>query len=215
LFFWPKPGSQWKPQSASDYRIECEKIIASGENSHFSGRNRPLKEENILQPESCVLPFSLTDTNGNLWHSGSTAGKILILNFWSAECPWSQKVDVLLKPHLKEWGDRVVYAAIAANVNEPVELIRAVARVRLLPMVLLDEEQTLANQLGAITTPHFFVYDSEGVLHFQGGFDDTNFRTQIATQQYLVEAVYALLEGRKPEVKEAPSFGCTIVRFAS
>jgi hypothetical protein len=122
---------------------------------------------------------------------------------------------VQVHPHLKEWGDRVVYASIAPNANEPVELIRAAALERHLPLVLLDEHQTLANQLGAITTPHFFVYDPDGMLQYQGGFDDTSFRIRTATRQYLVEAVNSLLKGQEIEVVETPSFGCTIVRFAA
>jgi hypothetical protein len=193
--------------------MECEKIIASVKSTLISGRNHALQDETILQKNSRLLPFTLKEPDGKTWHSDSAAGKILILNFWSAECPWSQKVDMLLLPYLKEWGDRVIYAAVACNANEPVELIRAAALERQLPLVLLDEQQTLANQLEALITPHFFVYDPEGLLQYQGGFDDTSFRMRTPTKQYLVEAVNALMADRKPEVNEAPPFGCTIVRF--
>ena len=133
-----------------------------------------------MQPNSRLIPFTLKEPDGKLWQSKSAAGKILVLNFWSAECPWSKKVDQLLPPHLKEWGDRVIYAAVACNTNEPIELIRTAALERQLPLVLLDEQQKLANQMGAMTTPHFFVFDSQGLLQYQGGFDDTSFRVRIA-----------------------------------
>ncbi|HEX7556986.1 MAG TPA: hypothetical protein VF338_10215, partial [Leptolinea sp.] len=97
--------------------------------------------------------------------------------------------------------------------NESIELIDMTTRERRIPLVLVDRQQILANQLEAQITPQFFVIDREGLLRYQGAFDDTSFRQRTATRGYLMEAVTALLTGQQPEVTETPSFGCTIVRF--
>lgn len=167
-----------------------------------------------MQIGSSLPLISLPDIYGNKWDSTSTTGKIFIINFWSAECPWSKTVDEQLLPHLNAWEDQLSYAAVAANTHEPLELLQTTAQARHIPRVLLDENQAFADQLGALSTPHFFVFNGEGNLRYQGGFDDTSFRKREASRFYLVEAVNALLAGGKPAVQEAPPFGCTIVRFS-
>jgi len=164
---------------------------------------------------SPIPEFSLMDIHGYTWQPTMAAGKILVINFWSAECPYSLNVDEQLLTHLHHWDDRVLYAAIASNANESIDLKRTVAIERHLPLVLLDSKHVLADQFNALTTPHFFVFDGEGILRYQGGFDDTNFRQHTATRMFLLEAVNDLLAGKNPEVPEALSFGCTIVRFAN
>jgi thioredoxin-related protein len=164
---------------------------------------------------STALPqITLKDIHGRDWTSTSALGKILILNFWSAECPLSKSIDEQLLSQLNTWEDRVTYAVVAANTNETLEQLQTAAQFRRIPQVLLDEKQALANQLGAQTTPHFFVFDGEGLLRYQGGFDDTSFRQRTATRLPLVEAVNALLAGREVEISESQPFGCTIVRFS-
>ena len=102
--------------------------------------------------------------------------------------------------------------SVAANRNEPVPLLDETARKRRLPIVLIDADQAVANLYKAVTTPHAFVVDREGVLRYRGAVDDVTFRQRKATRFFLEEAVEALLEERLPEVQETPAYGCTIVR---
>jgi hypothetical protein len=167
-----------------------------------------------MQTGQLIPTFSLPDLHGNIWQSDMANGKVLVINFWSVECPHSQNTDALLKPYLHGWGDRVVYAASASNSNESLELMLSSAIEHQLPLVLDDRLHILADLLNAQTTPHFFVFDQTGNLSYQGGFDDTSFRQRTATKLYVVEAVNSVLDGLEPEVRETPTFGCSIVRFA-
>ena len=36
-----------------------------------------------------------------------------MINFWSAECPWSERSDQAILGHLPGWGTRVIYLAVA------------------------------------------------------------------------------------------------------
>lgn len=156
--------------------------------------------------------FSLPDLEGNLRCLEETRGKIIILNFWSAECPWAERVDREILRSLAAWGGAVALWSIASNVNEPVELLQRVAAERGLPLVLLDPDHQIADLYGAQTTPHLFVADQDGLLRYQGAFDDVTFRQRKPTQSYLHQAVEALLAGGTPELMETPAYGCTIVR---
>ena len=81
-----------------------------------------------------------------------------------------------------------------------------------LAAVLIDADRAVADRYEAVTTPHAFVVDREGILRYRGAVDDVTFRQRRATRFFLEEAVEALLEQRLPEVQETPAYGCTIVR---
>jgi hypothetical protein len=72
----------------------------------------------------------------------------------------------------------------------------------------------VADLYQALTTPHVFVIDRDGILRYAGAVDDVSFRQRRPTRFYLDEAVEALLDGQLPAVAETPAYGCTIVREA-
>ncbi|MGH2627440.1 MAG: hypothetical protein ACRDHY_12405, partial [Anaerolineales bacterium] len=115
---------------------------------------------------------------------------------------------------VRETGGDVWYWPIAANAGEETAQIEAAARERGLEVVLLDPDQKVADEYGALTTPHIFVVDREGILRYAGAPDDASFRQREPTRSYLGEALMALIAGRLPEVQETPGRGCALVRFA-
>jgi hypothetical protein len=156
--------------------------------------------------------FSLFDLNNNHHRLGDYQGRITILNFWSAECPWVERIDREIITRLYGWGEAVVLFTIASNPNESIELLRSASMERRLPVVLHDQYQFVADLYGAQTTPHIFVIDCHGILRYQGAFDDVTFRKRIPTTNYLDQAIKALLEGRTPNPEITASYGCAIVR---
>jgi len=159
-------------------------------------------------------PFQLPDLEGRLHDLMDFRGQVVILNFWSAECPWSERVDRELLDLVKRWGSDVALLPIASNANEGLELLSSTAAARGIPRVLIDADQRVADLYGAQTTPHFFVIDREGYLRYQGAFDDVTFRKRTPREQYLKAAVEAVLGGRQPDPAETPPYGCALVRFS-
>lgn len=102
--------------------------------------------------------------------------------------------------------------SIAANRNEPLQMLEEAAKARRIPTVLVDVQHAVADLYGAVTTPHVFVIDREGILRYRGAVDDITFRQRFATRFFLQEAIEALLEGRLPALPETPAYGCAIVR---
>lgn len=139
-------------------------------------------------------------------------GRIVIVNFWSAECPHSVRTDRSTMACLMQWGEDVQLLSIAANCNESPKMVADVSWARRLPTVLLDAEHHVADVYEAVTTPHAFVVDRKGILRYRGAIDDVTFRQRKATRFYLEEAVEALLAGRTPELQETLAYGCTILR---
>jgi len=156
--------------------------------------------------------FELPDIQGQMHKLSGYRGRIIIVNFWSCECPHSERADILMMDSLAKWNREVVLLSIAANKNESAQSVEEAARARSLPMVLIDAEHVVADLYEAVTTPHVFVVDREGVLRYRGAVDDITFRNRTATRFFLNEAVESLLNGHSPTLTETPAYGCTIVR---
>ncbi len=156
--------------------------------------------------------FELPDLKGYLHKLSDLRGKIVIVNFWSAECPHSERTDHSTMACLVQWGADVEMLSIAANRSESAQDVEEASTARRLPTVLFDAEHVVADRYEAQTTPHAFIVDREGILRYRGAVDDVTFRQRKATRFFLEEAVEALLEGRLPQIQETPAYGCAIVR---
>jgi peroxiredoxin len=168
--------------------------------------------DTIIQTGQTAPDFELPDLQGEPHSLSALRGRVVVLNFWSAECPWAERADQVIKAHRQEWGEDVIIWPIASNMNESAELLAEVAEQRELPVVLRDVRHIVADQYGALTTPHLFVIDRQGILRYQGALDDTNFRQRDASRFFLQEAVKAVLAGQDPDPAQATPYGCTIVR---
>jgi thiol-disulfide isomerase/thioredoxin len=165
-----------------------------------------------MQLNQLAPNFELSDLEGGLQKLCDARGKIVIINFWSAECPHSARTDGLILDLLEKWNGEVELLSVAANQNESVQMLAETAKARSMPGILIDAQHVVADQYDAMTTPHVFVLDHEGILRYRGAVDDVTFRRRAATQFFLRDAVESLLQGKLPELNETPAYGCTIVR---
>jgi len=157
--------------------------------------------------------FELPDLDGKILRLGDYRGRIVILNFWSCECPHSERTDKAIMSMFVQWrAQRVVMLSIASNRSENAEALKTAADARHLRTVLIDAQCFVADMYEAQTTPHVFVIDREGVLRYRGAIDDVTFRKRIPTRFFLDLVVESLLAGHLPELTDSPAYGCTIVR---
>jgi peroxiredoxin len=168
----------------------------------------------MLTVDQPAPDFRLPDLDGRMHALRDYLGGVVVINFWSAECPHAARADASLRTYLRDWGSRVALLSIASNLNETSVEIAQVAAQRELPLVLLDRGSVVADQYVALTTPHFFVIDEQGILRYQGALDDVTFRKPTPTHNYLHDAVEAVVAGARPQPAETPAYGCAIVRFA-
>ena len=145
--------------------------------------------------------FLLRDLDGHPHALSHYHGRVIVLNFWSAECEWSVRADAAIAGWRAAWGHAVEWISIAPNANETVDRLREEMQKRNLPLVLHDINRDVADLYGAEMTPHFFVVDPAGVLRYTGALDDVTFRQTEPTRNYLREAVDAVLRTH-PEVGE-------------
>ncbi len=74
---------------------------------------------------------------------------------------------------------------------------------------LYDEDQAVAHAYGPSRTPEVFLFDAERRLVYHGAIDDSR-DEQAVSENYLRDALEALLDGREPQVAETPPVGCSI-----
>jgi len=75
---------------------------------------------------------------------------------------------------------------------------------------LKDEDGSVADHFGAISTPHIFVLDSGRILRYKGRIDDSRDPSK-ATYSDLENALEDILANRTVRVPETKPFGCAIV----
>ncbi len=159
-----------------------------------------------------VPDLTLYDLAGRPHHLNDYRGRVVVLVFWSAECPWSRRADEALAAMQAEWpADQVTVLSIASNANEKLEDIQTAAAARRVTPLMHDPGQRAARALGATITPEVFVINADGCLRYHGAFNDATFRQPEPTTNYLWEAVGALLSGENPVPGHHPPYGCTIV----
>lgn len=165
-----------------------------------------------MQINQPIPDFSLTGLDGNIVNIKNYRGKIVIVNFWSCECPHSERTDKSIMSMFVQWQDDVVMLTIASNRNESIEDVKNVSTARRIPNVWIDANCEVANLFESQTTPHVFVIDRDGILRYRGAVDDVKFRQKTPTRFFLDEAIESLLAEQIPEVQESPAYGCAIVR---
>jgi peroxiredoxin len=157
--------------------------------------------------------FTLPGVGGGRFALSDWRGQIVVLNFWSAECPWSRRADVALVYRQLSWDPKGVrMVGIASNANETETQLRSEVQARHLKYpVLFDVGGSVAALYQAKTTPHFFVIDRQSYVRYSGAPDDVTRKGQRPSTFYLDEAVQALLSNRPPNPLTTAPFGSPLV----
>ena len=161
---------------------------------------------------------TFTDLDGKTHTLKEWAGKTIILDFWSIECPVSKGYEARMKKLATDYAKKgVVFLAVDANVAEtgaPAK-VKEYVKKEALPYtaVLLDVGNVVADHFDAKTTPHVFVIDDKGKLRYAGGVDDDpDMKKTEGVKNYVAEAIDAILAGKEPPQTTTKSFGCGIKR---
>jgi peroxiredoxin len=160
--------------------------------------------------------FTLPALSGGRLSLSDWRGQFVVMTFWSAECPWSRRADVLLVYRSLNWSPKGVrILGVASNADETdLEILHEAENRGVKYPIVLDIERSVADTYKAQTTPHFFVIDRRGVIRYAGALDDANFKQPKPKILYLDRAVSALLDNRNPEPAVTLPFGSSIVRVA-
>jgi thiol-disulfide isomerase/thioredoxin len=168
------------------------------------------------QPE--VFDLALPGVDGEKHSLSSLAGpKGTIVVFVAGGCPTVRAYETRLID-LQGASSTTGVTVVAVNANNaslsPPDTVgemsrRAKERAFNFPY-LKDDGADLARRLGAICTPHAFLFNAEHEVVYSGRIDDSRLGDRI-TSRDLQDAVAELNAGREIRVRQTEPFGCSIV----
>ncbi len=165
--------------------------------------------------------FELENVDGNMVSlSDYENAKGFIVIFTCNTCPYAVANEdriIALDKKYKSKG----YPVIAINPNDPaaqpddtMEKMQAKAKEKGFTFpYLMDKGQKIYPQYGATKTPHTYVLekiDGQYIVQYIGAIDDSSRDPNAVKVKYVENAVDALLNGKKPEVKTTKAIGCSI-----
>lgn len=161
---------------------------------------------------SAMPDFKFKDQQGKEQSLAANAGKIIVIDFCSIECPFSVAVDKDLPALTAAYASKgVVLLTICSNAGMSMEKIKEYTTAKKIEHpILRDETGEYARTVGATRTPEFYVVDAKGNLVFHGAFDDRKTPEQKGQTNYVKSALDDLLAGRPVKTPEVPAWGCTI-----
>lgn len=170
-----------------------------------------------LQLGKPLVDFKLPGVDGKTYTPSDFADKpVLVVAFWCNHCPYVRAYEDRTIALAKEFADRVAFVAINANdavkyPEDSFQNMQARAKEKAYPFPYLhDESQEVARAYGATRTPEFFVFDQSRTLRYHGRLDDNWENPFEVKQQYLRDALNALLNEQEPPVTQTEPVGCTV-----
>ena len=167
------------------------------------------KQFDVMELRDCFgKPYQLQE----LAHS-----KAIVVAFLGTECPLAKLYGPKLQSIEERFrDDKVAIIGVFSNVQDSLsEVLTYKNKAGITFPILMDNEQQLADLLGANRTPEVFVLDASRTIQYQGRIDDQyaiSVARKVPTRENLVDAIQSVIRGEKPSVESFPSVGCVIGR---
>lgn len=160
--------------------------------------------------------FTLKGTDGKNHALESFTKELLVVFFTCNHCPYAKAYEARIKDLSDEFEDEVNVVGINSNdaENYPEDSFESMkqraGQEDFNFTYLRDETQEVAAAYGGECTPHFFLFDEERQLVYQGGFDDNWKEPSEVTDEYLKNAILEILDGEEVSKPLTNATGCSI-----
>ncbi|MBL8999731.1 MAG: thioredoxin family protein [Phycisphaerae bacterium] len=163
--------------------------------------------------------FALKDTAGKTVSLADFKGKIVVLEWFNADCPFIVKhhknATTFNDLHTKYNGKGVVFLAICSsaegNQGSGVERnAKAKTDFKMEYPILMDADGKVGKTYGAKTTPHCFVIAADGKLVYNGAIDDDKSTDPAGKTNYVAKAIDELLAGKPVSTPTTKPYGCSV-----
>jgi peroxiredoxin len=165
-----------------------------------------------------AMDFSLINVKGKpVSLAGIKNAKGYIVVFTCNHCPYAKAYEQRIIDLHKKYAP-MGFSVVAINSNDKdvqpqdsYDNMKKLAKKDKYPFpYLYDETQEVAKAYGATRTPHVYVLDKDRVVRYIGAIDDNSEDPAMVKEQYVANAVDALLSGKDIKTKETKAIGCGI-----
>jgi peroxiredoxin len=162
--------------------------------------------------------FTLADPDGNRFTMSEHLGRQgLLVAFICNHCPYVKAIAQRLADDSQLlMAEGINVLAVMSNdyhgviADSPENMTRFAQQHGFLFPYLVDEDQSIAKQYGAVSTPEFFGFNRNGELQYRGRLDNARMNNTPHRVPELVNAMRMIAKtGLGPEVQTA-SIGCSI-----
>ena len=167
--------------------------------------------------------FSTVDSQGQMRHLADYHGKVVVLEWTNADCPFTRKhyesgnmqsLQALAREHGVVWLTVISSAPGKQGYVDGAGADQLTKTRHAAPAaVLLDPSGSVGRLYRAKTTPHMFVIDANGELRYMGGIDSIA-TTEAAdipkAEPYLKEAMLAVVDNQPVAHPATRPYGCSV-----
>jgi peroxiredoxin len=141
-------------------------------------------------------------------------GQVSLIHFWSAECPWSRRADLILTYRRQAWEKlNLKIVGIACSPSEPETEIKHEVVLRGIKYpIVADFAQDISTTYRVQATPTFVVLDRRGVVRYIGAIDDATAGHRVPKIVYLDKAIAAAVKSETANPSITPAYGSAMVR---
>ena len=161
--------------------------------------------------------FALENYDGTKVSLGDYKGKIVVLEWFNYECPFSKYSWETARNTAnlaeKYAGRGVVFLAINSTAHATPEKNKETAEAAKLDYPILDDRSgRVGRAYGAKTTPHMFVIDKEGYIVYDGAIDNAPMgkAPDAGKINYVDQAISELLAGKPVSIPKTDPYGCSV-----
>jgi hypothetical protein len=163
-----------------------------------------------------IANFTATDvTTGNsisLYDFKSSPGVVVIFTSSGTACPYDQYYQSRLQKIAKDFTGRIPVWFVDSHITDADDALNKAAAV-LGATLLVDRDQKIMQLLKATKSPEAVVLKSNRdnfSIYYRGAIDDNAQVPSDVHENYLVDAINALLNGGTPKSVEVRPTGCII-----
>jgi peroxiredoxin len=162
--------------------------------------------------------FTLTNYDGKTVKLSDYAGKIVVLEWFSYECPFARynyEKTTSVNDLVNKFKDKgVVFLAINSTGHQTTEKNKEFAeQFKVSHPILNDSKGVVGRAYGAKTTPHTFIIDAKGNIVYSGSFDNAPIGKIPKGAQYVNYIDKALGEstaGKTVSTQQTKPYGCSV-----
>ncbi|QNF31911.1 redoxin domain-containing protein [Adhaeribacter swui] len=166
------------------------------------------------QPGQKVEAFTLqTETGQKVALTDHAASKAVVVIFTNALCPYAQLYQKRLQQLNTDYaGKGVKFLFIQSAINTNNTTTKAANDVQ----YAVDTDQKVSQQWGATKTPEVFVLQPDNgtfTLRYKGAIDDNPQVEGYVKENFLKNALDAIVANQAPAISQKRATGCSIKRF--
>lgn len=167
--------------------------------------------------------FNGTDINGQMFKLSDQKGKIVVLEWTNAQCPFVVKhyeTGNMQKTQKAATANGVVWLSINSSAQGKEGHVTADEEKKIIAdagaaptTVILDETGEIGHLYGASTTPHMFIINAEGNVAYMGAIDDNSsprHDTVAGAKNYVQTALDEIAVGTPVSTPVSQAYGCAV-----